>query len=254
VAREESFPRNLSPLEQDLLLWLLPADRPGYREYRALVESWRVAARGRRGEGNYILAPGTVAIDVESPLPQVFAYGVVETAGGRISIALRERLDDQLEFEIMNLDGPAVPAVVSERRRWTLSTWLPRQPCPMCGGLLREVGMKTQKGRMFVLALCGKDERIWVHDEASRVNHLIPLTNFYNELMLHANVRDPAVALSARRLFTDLGNYSDAVLSMAFASYNKLKTKIHFEEQLQIAGGLRPSFFQRLRSRLLTPH
>ena len=254
MAHEESFPRDLNPLEQDLLLWLLPADRPGYAEYRPLVERWRVAAQGRRGEGNYILAAGSTDVDKESPLPQVLAYGVVETTVGRISMTIRERLGDQLEFELTNLDGSSVPMELSERRRWTFSTWLPHQPCPICGRPLREVTMKTEKGRTLVLALCGGDERIWVYDEASGVNHPVPLTNFYNELMLQANIRDPDVALHARRLFENLADYSDTVLSKAFATYNKLKTKISFEDQLQIPGSPRPSLIQRLRSRFLKTH
>jgi len=250
VALEESFPRDLKALERDLLLWVLPADRPGYNEYRSLVASWRVAAAGRRGEGNYILAPGDWKIDNESPLPQIFAYGVVETAEGKIAITVRERLGSQLEFEIVNLDGEQVPSLVPEKRRWTFSTWLPQSQCPSCLGSLREVGMLTEGGRKLVLALCGRDGRIWVYDEKSGVNHPIPLTNFYNELMLNANVRDPGVALNSKRLFDDLNNYSDVMLSKAFASYNRLKTKVVFEDQLQITRERKPSLFRRLRSRI----
>jgi hypothetical protein len=251
MAREESYPRDLSPLEKDLMLWLLPADRPGYRDYRSFVESWRVAAKGRRGEGNFILAPGSAKIDNESPLPQVLAYGIVETTNGKIAVTVRELLDDQLEFEIMCLGGESLPDILGEKRRWTFSTWLPKQPCPICSGTLREVNMQTVSGRRLVLAFCKEDGKIWVYDEISGVNHLIPLTNFYNELMLHANVRDPKVALNSKRIFTDLQNYSDAMLSRAFASYNKLKTKIVFEDQLQITGGGKPSFLRTLRSRIL---
>jgi hypothetical protein len=251
VAPEDSFPRDLTPLERDLLLWLLPADRPGYREYRSLISVWRVAAQGRRGEGNVILAPSTTNIDNDSPLPQVFAYGIVEMPTGAIVATIRERLGDQLEVEIVNLRGESLPGELNETRRWTYSTWLPGQPCPMCSGVLREVTLQTDKGRTLVLALCRRDERIWVYDAISGVNHPIPLTNFYNELMLHANVRDPKIALNSKRLFMDLHSYSDASLSRAFASYNKLKTKIQFEDRLQITGEEKPSWFGRLRSRIL---
>ena len=248
---EDPFPRELSPLEKDLLLWLLPSDRPGYREYRSLVASWRVAGLGRRGDGNFILSQGKTKTDNESSLPQVFAYGIVETTHGRIAATIRERLEDQLEFEIVTLSGESLPDILGEKRRWTFSTWLPKQACPICSSALREVAMQTERGRRVVLALCKQDGRIWVYDEVTGVNHLIPLTNYYNELMLHANVRDPKVALNSKRLFTDLQNHSDATLSRAFASYNKLKTKIAFEDQLQIAGERRLTFFQKLRTRLL---
>jgi len=251
MALEQTFPRDLNPLERELLLWLLPADRPGYAEYRTLVDGWKVAGRGRRGEGNFILAQPTVSIDNESPLPQILAYGVVETVGSAIAVTLRERLGDQLEFEIVTRHGESFPEDRKEIRRWTYSTWLPGQPCPICSGALREVEMRTDKGRKCVLALCKTDERIWVFDEANGVNHPIPLTNFYNELMLSANIRDPNIALNSKRLFTDLQKYSDQSLSRTFASYNKLKTKIVFEDNLQITGEGATSWFRSLRARIL---
>ena len=69
MGNEDRLPRGLTEQERGLLLWLLPADRPGYLAYRKLVEAWQVAARGRRGEGNYILAASDEQPDVESPLP-----------------------------------------------------------------------------------------------------------------------------------------------------------------------------------------
>ncbi|HEY6951466.1 MAG TPA: hypothetical protein VI758_03600 [Bacteroidota bacterium] len=251
MADEDFTPRPLSSLEKELLLWLLPADRPGYREYRPLVESWHVAAKGRRGEGNYILAAEGATIDNDSPLPQVFAYGIVEAENGRIAVTLRERSNDQLEFEIVNLSGESLPGILRQGRRWTYSQWLPGQPCPRCGGTLREVTMNTAKGRRFVLAICSRDERIWVYDGLNGVNHPIPLTNFYNELMLHAKVRDPNVALNSRRLFMDLGTYSDATLSRAFVSYNSFRTKVVIEDAILTPEDQKMSFFGRLRSRML---
>jgi hypothetical protein len=250
VESEPALPRELTPLEKNLLLWLLPVERPGYKEYRQLVSLWKVAGKGRRGEGNFILTSGTAQVDNDSPLPQVLAYGVVETPKGAIAATIRERLGDQLEFEIVNLSGEGVPDEFQETRRWTYSSWLPGQPCPNCRGGLRETEMKTETGRRFVLAVCTQDERIWVYDEPSGINHPIPLTNFYNELMVHTTIRDPNIALNAKRFFTDLRNYSDTTLSRAFASYNTLKTKITLEEQILIAKENKSSLFQRIRSRI----
>jgi hypothetical protein len=251
MAAEVLFPRDLTPREKDLLLWLLPADRPGYREYRQLVSTWKVAGSGRRGEGNFILTAGTTRVDNDSPLPQIFAYGIVENAECIIAATIRERLDDQVEFEIVSLSGEGIPDELHETRRWTFSSWLPAHPCPNCHGGLRETEMKTGSGRRFVLAVCTRDERIWIYDETSGVNHPVPLTNFYNELMLQANIRDPNIALNSRRFFTDLRDYSDAALSRAFVSYNAQKTKIKLEDTLVIASEVKFSFLQRLRSRIL---
>ncbi len=250
-ASDESFPRALTPQERDLLLWVLPGDRPGYERYRSLVSSWTVAAAGRRGAGNYILTPGGTRVDNESPLPPVFAYGVVRTEDGDIAVSVRERLEEQLEFEIVSLKGDSVPPALREKGRWTYSTWVPRQPCPACSGVVREVGFGTQKGRLLTLALCVNDERLWLYDGTERVNLPIPLTNFYNELMLHTNIRDPRIALHARRLFTDLRDYTDADLVRAFASYNKLKLRIILGEEIQLPAVVKRSVWSSLRSRIL---
>lgn len=246
MGNHEEFPRELTTQERDLLLWLLPADRPGYLDYRKLIGAWQVVGRGRRGEGNYILAAPGERPDNESPLPQLFALGVVEAREGSVSISFRERLGNQLEFEIVKLQGEGVPGQLEEKRRWTYSTWLPSQPCPACGGSVREVSMITAAGRRILLAICAHDKRLWVYGEASGVNHPIPVTNFYNELMLQKNVRDPGVALNSKRLFTDLGSFADVEILRAFASYNKVRTKVELESSIIIPQEPRPSWVRRL--------
>lgn len=229
----EIFPRDLSTLERELLLWILPADRPGYAAYRELVAVWKVAAKGRRGEGSYILAKKGSAVDNESPLPQLLVYGTVEFETGEVTVSLRERLDDQVEFEIA---GEIADASVGLQalRRWTLSSWLPSGACPCCGGSLREVVMRAGTGRQLVLAICVRDRRLWVYDDRTGVNHPIPVTSFYNELMLHRNVKDPKIALDSRRLFTALGTFRDIDLVRAFMAYNRLRTKVILDEPLEI--------------------
>jgi hypothetical protein len=246
MANHEEFPRELTAQERDLLLWLLPADRSGYLEYRKLIGQWQVVGRGRRGEGNYILAATAERPDTEMPLPPLFALGVVESREASVSISLRERIENQVEFEIVKLQGEGVPDRLEEIRRWSYSTWLPAQPCPACGRSVRGVPMATASGQKMVLAICSQDKRLWIYEEASGVNHLIPVTNFYNELMLQKNVRDPEVALDSKRLFTDLGSWTDAELLRAFAAYNKLRTKVKLESPILLPQEQRPSWVRRL--------
>ena len=74
-----------------------------------------------------------------------------------------------------------------------------------------------------------------MYDERSGVNHPIPVTSFYNELMLLQNVKDPKIALDFGRLFTALGTFRDVDLVRTFVAYNRLRTKIVLEEPLGIA-------------------
>jgi hypothetical protein len=220
------YPRPLSAFERETLLWLLPAASPGYNEYRKYVLEWVVVGEGRRGTGNYILANKDVLPDVESPLPQVFAYGVIEAEHVSISATLRELFENQIEYEIVNLNGETIPTQFTERRRWNFSLWSPPQPCPVCGSKLREVTLRREGGGDATLAVCAVDKRLWIFDALNGVNHLIPVTNFHNTLMLHKNIRDPKTALAAENFFRDLPTFSDADLGAAFVQYNKLRKKI----------------------------
>jgi hypothetical protein len=106
--------------------------------------------------------------------------------------------------------------------------------------------MSSDAGRTLVLAVCGNDSRLWVYDERTGVNHPIPVTNYYNELMLHKNVRDPKVALDSKRLFLELTQFSDRELTHAFQTYNQLHTKVPFGG-IVIAEEKNLSLFARLK-------
>lgn len=244
----EGFPRNLTETERELLLWVLPAERHGYRAMRALVEGWKVTARGRRGAGNYILSQPQERVDLDSPLPQVFAYGVVETDQGEISVTVREPLGNQVEFEIAKLGSGDAAAPFREIRRWTFSTWNPGKPCPICAGAVREVAMLTVSGRRLVLAICRTDKRLWVCDERTQVNHPVPITNFYNELMFRQHIRDPETALHPERLFSSLNAYQDEALIGAFRSYNMIRTKVLLEDEIIVPAAKRRALVDRVRS------
>ena len=220
------FPRPLSPFERETLLWLLPESKPGYNEYRKYIAEWTVVGEGRRWAGNFILAESSVLPDVELPLPQVFAYGVIEAENMNISATLRELFEGQLEYEIVNLNDETIPHYLTERRRWNFSLWMPAQRCPACGSRLREVTIKREAGGNATLAVCPVDKRIWIFDALDGVNHLIPVTNFHNALMLYKNNRDPKTALAAENFFKHLDTFSDADLGAAFVQYNKLRKKV----------------------------
>lgn len=248
---EAILPRELTEYERSLLLWVLPIDRSGYAEYRKFVEGWKVVGKGRRGEGNYILARPGQTLDIESPLPQVLAYGFVRSDEGEVTISVRERFGEQLEFEIT---GPASNSVfqgLESYHRWTFSEWLPSRTCPACDGPSREIEMKTGSGQSLILAFCVTDRRLWVYDEQTGINHLIPVTGYYNELMLQNRVQDPKIALNSKRLFSDLGTYSDSALTRAFSSYNRLRTKVLLKEPLVVSTEESINWFTRAARWLL---
>ncbi|MBL0174397.1 MAG: hypothetical protein IPP94_03865 [Ignavibacteria bacterium] len=64
------------------------------------------------------------------------------------------------------------------------------------------------------------DEKLWLHDPATGVNHLIPHTGFYNELMRAARIRDAQRVFAPKLLFTEHARYGDAEILTAFARYS----------------------------------
>ena len=244
------YPQQLSAREREWIEWILPPVRAGYKAYRDIIQSMVVIGEGRRGTGEIILGHTGQEVDLSAPLPPVFAYGAIETNEGTISITLRECMDDQISMEIVSNRSDEVPQEFEEIRRWTYSTWSPGDPCPQCNAAVREVSMHTTTERKehVVLAFCQRDKRMWVYNASDAVNRLIPITNYYNELMLHKNIRDPKIALDSKRLFAELGTFSDNDLSYAFLTYNKLKAKVHLEGAIAVNRTERPTFVQKLRN------
>jgi len=235
----ERYPRKLTKREQAFLYWLLPDDRTGYYHYRDLLETMVVLGEGRRGKGNLVLGhPGDV-LDLDAPLASVFAFGVIEGEDKNILVTIREEQEDQVEVEIVGSKSDEVPDQFAEKRRWSYSSWSPGDPGPSSGGMVREVKMRGEENFTLVLAISPAEKRLWVYDAKSQVNHLIPVTNYYNELMMLKGIRDPNLALRSTKLFSRLSEFSDEDLARAFLTYNRLKKKVEVgADRLEVRRGL----------------
>jgi len=240
----------LSSWERDLFTWVLPEERSPYIPYRECVLGWVVASRGMRGDGHIVLTPRGNAADLDMPLPQVFAYGVVETVDGIIAVSIRELVTEQLDCDLSLLSGESLPGRGKEIRRWSYSRWNPGHPCPICSGQVREVRLVTPRGVAGVLAVCSRDERLWVFDSVRGIALPVPLTSFYAELMRVQGIRDPLIALAPHRFFSALESYNDDAMIGAFAQYNKLRPKIAAGDLLPARTGpsRRPSLVRLIRS------
>jgi hypothetical protein len=227
------FPRPMRVREKELIESVLPIDRPGYRAYRELIGRMVVLGEGRRGVGNLVLGlPGDSA-DTASPLPPVIAYGCVETTQDVYSITVRESVGDQVDVEILSSRGGEVPDHFEEKRRWSYSGWLPGRPLPSSGEALREIAVDGRS----VLGIAPVERRIILHDSHTGMVHLIPVTNFHNELMLRKGERDPAVALNSGLLFQQLPSFTDDELRAAFIAYNAMKRRVEIQIPAQTASG-----------------
>ena len=219
---EMEYPRPLRPKELDLLETVLPVDRPGYRPYRARLESMVVLGEGRRGEGDLVLGYPGDRPDIESPLPPLVAYGMLETTQGSYTVTVREEAWNQLNVEIVSGSGSPVPDHYEEKRRWTYSWWSPGKPSPATDAPVREVAVDPD----VTLAFSPVEKRLWIHERSGCCVRLIPVTNYYHELMIRRRVRDPRLALTPALLWDGLEAFSDAELRDAFIAYNALRQRV----------------------------
>jgi hypothetical protein len=216
------YPRPLRSKELDLLETVLPVERPGYRALRVRLESMTVLGEGRRGEGDLILGiPGDLP-DLDSPLAPVIAYGMVETTRDEFTISVREEAGNQFNVEIVSAGGRGIPDHYEEKRRWTYSRWSPGEVSPATGATVREVFI----GAGVTLAFAQAEKRIWIHEGSGGIVRLIPITNYYNELMIRRGIRDPRIALVPPLLWKDLKSFSDEDLLRAFVAYNALRRHV----------------------------
>jgi hypothetical protein len=245
----ESYPRPLRVKERELLEAVLPLDRPGYRLYRKELEHLVVIGEGRQGAGNLILGSAGMEPETSAPLTPVVAYGVVETTRETLTVTVREVFGGQIDVEIVTSHGEEIPDHFEEKRRWTYSSWQPGQPSPATGTPVHEVAIDSSS----ILAISTQEKRLWLFDGTTGMNHPIPITNFYNELMLVKGIRAPEIALRSALLFENFHQYTDGEIHAAFIAYNRFRKRVELHPPAlePSAAGIRmrvQSLFRRKKS------
>lgn len=240
MEKKKEFPRQLTESEKELLFSALPENKIGYRLYRDKIEKLLVLGNGRFGGGNFILGPLDSEIDIEVPATPIFAISKIVYSDHEIYVTIHHEQDDQIEFDIQNFE--LVPNIneMKELYRWTYSNWVPGEKAPYDNSNVKEVHLILNS---LVLVIATVHRKIWVYNAKDEVNYLIPVTNFYNELMLLIDEKDPEIALNPNLLFTNLEKYSDEKLGQAFLLYNKLWNRIDIDYSL-----FDPKMVQRKKS------
>jgi hypothetical protein len=245
------FPRGLTDGELRILRWVLPEGRPGYERYRELLQRWAVVGARPWNDRSYILASTDSHFDLEAPQEQIVALGVMGAGSTTMVVTVRQLRGEQVEFELAGPEPASSIAEFERLPRWRLSAWASSFSCPECGRKPREVAMQTESGRRLVLALCAEDHRLWVFDQHSGMNLPLPLTRFYNELMLQLRIQDPRVVLHPERFFVDLAMYSDPSLIKAFEAYNRIRGRIDLDRPIVLPAEARPSRIRQAIDRIL---
>ncbi len=237
---KEHFPRDLSAEEKELLFSALPENKIGYKLYREKIEQMVVLGHGRFGRGNFILGKLDSDLDIESSSTPIFAISKIVYGDHEIYVTIHHENDDQIEIDLQNIEIATKIGELEEKYRWTYSNWVPGQKAPYDNSDVREIHLILKS---LVLVIASAHRKIWVYNAKDEVNYLIPVTNFYNELMLLMEERDPEVALNPNRLFTSLSSFDDEKLGQAFLLYNKYWNRIDVDYSL-----FDPKMVQRKKS------
>ena len=214
----EKFPRVLTEKERYLLFKVLPENKPGYKKYREKINELVVIGHGRFSRDNMILGKPGKKPDLSFPSTPVFATGTVICKETEIDIAIHEEIDNEIEFDISTNNSCKPDDDITELSNWSYSDWSPGDDAPKDNSPVREVSIIPGK---LILSIAPIHKKIWLHNIETGVNHLIPLSNFYNQLMMVKDIKNTKVALNPGIFFEQLAQYTDGDLISAFITYNK---------------------------------
>ena len=214
----EQFPRALTEKEKYLLFKVLPINKPGYKKYRDKIEELVVIGKGRFSRDNMILGKPGNKPDLSFPSTPVFATGTIVCKETEIDVAIHEEIDNEIEFDIATNNSFKPDDKITELSDWNYSSWNPGKNAPKDNSEVREVIIIPGS---LILAIAPEHKKIWLHDIETGVNYLIPVSNFYNQLMMVKDIRNTKIALNPRIFFEQLDKYSDSDLVSALITYNK---------------------------------
>ena len=226
---DEKFPRTLTEKEKEWLFTALPENKIGYKKYRDLIDSFSVIGYGRFGKGNLVLGDQNDTVDLEDSSSPIFAISNVAFEEANIYVTIHEEFDNQVEVDIKSMLGEKIPNNLHQTKIWTYSTWLPGQKAPSDNSDVREIHLIRDE---LVLAILPTHKKIWIYNSKSGINHFIPVTNYYNELMHLLENRDPETALNPGRLFANANDFTDEQLAQAFLVYNKHWNRVELDYHL----------------------
>ncbi|MCS7228428.1 MAG: hypothetical protein RMJ81_09920 [Candidatus Kryptonium sp.] len=221
------FPRDLTERERNWILWMLPEDKPGYRAYREMIKEMMIIGYGRFEPDNLILGQPNDKPDEETFFTPIISLGQIEMREARIQISIHREHRNQIQVDIVNLLGDTIPENVSEIRRWSYAYWNPGDVSPCTEKPVREVKIFSRTEHNLILVISPSDKKIWLHEIDSGINYIIPVTNFFNELLRQRKeIIDKTGGLNVNFIFENIDRFSDADINNAFINYSKIFAKV----------------------------
>lgn len=207
---------DLSKNEIKLLYSILPENKPGYKKYRELISTMKVIGKGKFNDGNFYLGSGDTKPDISIPSTPVFAVGIVKTNLGSIDVLIHEYEDDLIEVHLSKRVGDDEEIKIDDVL--SFSEWSPGDKSPGSNEAVKEFEIVKDK---FIFVIDKTNKKIWLHNCNSGVNHIIPVSNYFNELMRLKKIKDENLFRSPSLFFNKLDEFSEEDLKLAFYQYNK---------------------------------
>jgi hypothetical protein len=206
----------LSKNEIKLLLSILPEQKSGYKIYRDMISTMKVMGKGRFENGNFYIGTGAAKPDLSIPSSPVFAVGIVKTNIGSIDVLIHEYEDDLIEVQlskrVCDVEEVIINSVLS------FSEWNLGGNSPGSTEVVKEFEIIKDK---LILVIDKTNKKIWFHNYESGVNHIIPVSNYFNELMRLKKIKDENLFRSPSLFFNKLDDFTDEEFKLAFYQYNK---------------------------------
>lgn len=222
-----AFPRHLDKNEFKLLAAILPFNKTGYKKYYNFISSAFVVSNGRFGGGNLILGSIDAIADLSIPSTPIIANGKVKTNIGEYYLTIHDLENDLLEVDINPFPVENSDLIVENVS--SISMWKPGEPSP--GNFkVKEYEIESKK---YVLAICKDEKAIWLYEYASGLNHSIPVSNFFIELVNIKREKSSPIIKDPSKIFDIIDLYSDYEIILAFLLYCRYKRKFNFDNLLQ---------------------
>ena len=221
-----NLPRKLDDWELEILFQILPQDKPKYNAFRKNFSDFFLIGTSRFGEGNYILANKNDKVDLTAPASNVFAAGIVITDKDKYDITIHEVFENEIEIDFISEKNKIVTESEKIIDSKSYSNWKPGDKSPFSNSNVREVHLIKNE---VVIAVCSDEKKIWTYDASTQFNFVIPLTNFYNEIIRVKGERNPETALKPKLLFEKPEMFTDEEIGQGFLLYNKFMKKMNID-------------------------
>jgi hypothetical protein len=225
----ESFPRELYNYEKEILFSILPESKNGYKKYRQRIPGMKVIGQGRFGGGNLVLGFEGDEVELDIPSASVFSSGVVKCNEIMFDVIIHKEEEEQIEYDISPFGKLNPGDEIKIESVASLSHWSKDENSPYTKLPVKEFIVLKDK---YILVIDASAKKIWMNDMETGINHIIPLTNFYNELMRFKNIREQDIALKPGRFFDDVDKYSDDDIVSAFLMYDKYMNRFNLQQKI----------------------